>query len=521
MDVVWIAVAFVAGIGARAVRLPTVIGYLLAGLVLSVVGVPDNSDLIVAIGNLGVTLLLFTVGLGLRLRSIIQPEVLGPSGIHIVISGIVFGGIGLLSGWDMNTSILLGVSLGLSSTVLTAKSLEGRGEINTYHGRIAIGVSIFQDVIAIILLAVSGGGQPSPLAIGLLGLIFVRPILIKFLVWSGTEELMLVYGLLLALGIGLIFQEVGLDSMLGALVAGVLLSGHPRSEVLYNQLWGLKEVFLIGFFLQVGLSGFPDSSQITLLALFSVLLLGKGILFFGLFLLFKLTARTAFMTSIALTTYSEFTLIIVAGGVALGAIPSEIAPMAALLITISFIVNSVLNGLAETIWVRIDKSATQIEPQTEHPERIPKTIGSTRYLVVGMGRAGESAYDYLKAHGQRPLGIDADPQAMEEHLEQGRRVIYGDSQDSTFWGAFDISKVKAILLLIPGKTRKLQAIQYIRETGYTGHIHALVRYDEDIEDLLEAGADEITQPISRAGKDIAESLVELDTMLKEKSEDVA
>ena len=130
------------------------------------------------------------------------------------------------------TSLIVGIALGFSSTILTAKSLEARNEINAYHGRVAIGILIVQDIVAIGLLAVSGGGQPSPLAIGLIALVLLRPILIRLLIWSGTEELMLVYGLLLALGVGFIFEQVGLDSKLGALVAGVLLSGHPLADEL-------------------------------------------------------------------------------------------------------------------------------------------------------------------------------------------------------------------------------------------------------------------------------------------------
>ena len=265
MDIVWIGVAFSAGLLARVFRIPTMVGYLTAGLVLSVVGVPENSDLIGTIGDLGVTLLLFTVGLHLRIQSIIQSEVLGTGSIHLAISTVVFGGIGILAGWDIPTSIIVGIALGFSSTVLTAKSLEARGEINAYHGRIAIGILIVQDVVAIVLLAVSGGGQPSPLALGLFALILLRPILIRLLIWSGTEELLLIYGLLLAPGIGLIFEHVGLDSKLGALVAGLLLSGHPLSDELYEKLWGLKEVFLVGFFLQVGLIGLPDLAVLPLL----------------------------------------------------------------------------------------------------------------------------------------------------------------------------------------------------------------------------------------------------------------
>jgi len=507
MDIIWIGVAFIAGFVAQQVKIPTIVGYLLAGLALSVVGIPDNSELIVAIGDLGVTLLLFTVGLHLRIKSIVQPEVLGVGSIHLLISGAVFTGIGLLAGWDITASLLVGIALGFSSTVLTAKSLEARGEINAYHGRIAIGVLILQDVVAIVLLAVSGGGQPSPLAIALVGLVLLRPILIRLLVMSGTEELMLVYGLLLALGMGAIFKEVGLDSKLGALVAGLLLSGHPRADDLYEKLWGLKEVFLIGFFLQVGLSGLPSASEIPLLLLLFALLPVKGVLFFGLFTRFNLTGRTAFMSSVALTAYSEFALIVVTAGVAGGMIPTSVLPMVALLVTLSFIVNALLGRYAEALWGQVDESATEAETQNEHPERIPTTIGRTQYLIVGMGRAGTGAYDYFKEHGQRPLGIDADPQVMEDHLDQGRRVIYGDSQDTNFWGAFDLSNVKAILLLIPDKSRKVQATKLIRETGYDGHIHALVRYDDDISELLEAGVNEATQPISQAGKDIAEALV--------------
>ena len=106
MDIIWIAVAFVAGFIAKTLKIPTLVGYLIAGLILSVVGIPDNSELIVTIGDLGVTLLLFTVGLHLRLKSILQPEVLGVGLIHLVISGLVFGGIGLLTGWDITSSFI-------------------------------------------------------------------------------------------------------------------------------------------------------------------------------------------------------------------------------------------------------------------------------------------------------------------------------------------------------------------------------------------------------------------------------
>ena len=508
MDVLWVGIAFAAGFAAQAVRIPTIVGYLIAGLVLSVVGVPDNSEVIILIGDLGVALLLFTIGLHLRLKSILQPEVFGVGSLHLIVSAVVFGGIGLAAGWSFTTAATVGVALGFSSTVLTAKSLEARGEINAYHGRVAIGILIIQDVVAIALLAVSGDGQPSPLAIGLAALVVIRPVLIRLLEWSGSEELALVYGLLLALGAGVIFEEVGLDAKLGALVAGLLLSGHPLADDLYEKLWALKEVFLIGFFLQVGLTGLPPASEAPLLLLLLALLPVKGALFFGMFLRFKLTARTAFMSSVALTAYSEFALIVVASGVAVGTIPADVLSVVTLLVAVSFMVNALLGRFAETLWSRIDQSAAQIEPEVAHPDQIPTSIGLTNYLILGMGQAGTAAYDYLTDHGQRPLGVEADPEQIEAHLEAGRRVIYGDSQDTNFWGAFDMSNLTAILLLIPDKSRKIKTTKLIRETGYTGQIHALVRYDDDLSELLDAGVNEATRPVAQAAREIAMTLVE-------------
>lgn len=98
--------------------------------------------------------------------------------------------------------------------------------------------------------------------------------------------------------------------------------------------------------------------------------------------------------------------------------------------------------------------------------------------------------------------------------KEGRRVIYGDSQDSNFWGAFDLSHVNAIFLLIPDKSRKLLAAQLIRESGYRKYIHALVRNDEDISDLLEAGVNQASQPISLAAREIAMSVVNSQTLDK-------
>ena len=250
----WVGIAFVAGLAAKAVGLPTLVGYLLAGLVLAVLGI-SATDTLITIGDFGVIFLLFTVGLHIRIKNVLRPEVLGVGSIHLLISAGLFTAVFAALGFGGFGGFLLAVGLGFSSTVLTAKTLESRNELTALHGRIAIGILILQDIVAVALLAFTGTETPTIWAVGLLALPLLRPALIWLLQMSGREELMLLYGLMLAFGIGLLFEQVGLSNKLGALAAGILLAGHEQADELYEKLWGLKEVFLVGFFLQVGLTG--------------------------------------------------------------------------------------------------------------------------------------------------------------------------------------------------------------------------------------------------------------------------
>jgi predicted Kef-type K+ transport protein len=159
---------------------------------------------------------------------------------------------------DTPAALLLAVTLGFSSTVVAAKILEERRELRAFYGRVVIGVLVVQDLVAVVLLDVAGGGTPSPWAALLLALPLARPLIFRFFERSGHEELLLLFGLLLALVGGYGFQVVGLSSELGALLLGVLVAGHPRAVELSDALWGLKELFLVAFFLQIGMTGVPS-----------------------------------------------------------------------------------------------------------------------------------------------------------------------------------------------------------------------------------------------------------------------
>jgi glutathione-regulated potassium-efflux system ancillary protein KefC len=318
MDPVWIAVAFVLGAGARLVRLPPLVGFLAAGFVLHAFGV-NATETLVRIGDAGVWLLLFAIGLKLDLRSLVRPEVLAGTLTHmgvtvVACTGVLLGlgvlGLPYVVDLDPKLALLVGFAMSFSSTVFAVKILDERGEGGSLHGRTAIGILIMQDVVAIVFLTVSTGKIPSPWALLLLGLPLVRPVLAKILDVAGHGELLVLLGLVLALGGAQLFDLLDLKEDLGALVLGLLVSSHRKAKELSESLLGFKDVFLVGFFLTIGLGGAPRPEAIGLAAVFLLLIPFKVGLFFVLLTRFRLRARTSLLSSLALANYSEFGLIV-------------------------------------------------------------------------------------------------------------------------------------------------------------------------------------------------------------------
>ncbi|MBV7339211.1 cation:proton antiporter [Chloroflexi bacterium TSY] len=505
MELIWLTTAYGAGLGAKALRLPVLVGFLLAGLILAASGV-TATDTLITIGDFGVTVLLFAVGLHIRIKNMLRLEVLGVGSIHMLISGALFTSVLFILGVAPIAALLVAIGLGFSSTVLTAKSLEARKELDAYHGRVAIGILILQDLVAVVLLAFTGAEMPNWWAVGLLILPFLRPLLLRGLEFSGQDELLLVYGLLMALGVGWLFEIGGLSAKLGALVAGVLLSGHERANELYDKLWAIKEVFLVAFFLQVGLTGLPSLGDLWMLGFLLLLLPLKGILFFVLLLVFRLRARTAFMTSLTLTAYSEFALIVGAASAQSGLMPESIVVILGLLVAVSYALNAPLSNAANSLWRHNEGWLCRFERQRiDHPDEQPHALGRTDILIVGMGRVGTAAYDYLIENGNRPLGLDNDPAQIERNLAAGRRVIFGDEQDPELWQELEIKGLYAVLLATPDHRGSALATQLLRELGFDGPINAVIRNEADSQPLIDAGVTTISLPMTQAGTELAKA----------------
>ncbi|MEX0994111.1 MAG: cation:proton antiporter, partial [Balneolaceae bacterium] len=427
MDIIWLGGAFIFGAMVSRFHIPPLVGYLVAGLFLSVYGY-EGGDLLHEISHLGVIFLLFTVGLHIRIRNILRTEVIGVGLMHLAISTAIFVPVCILFGYSLQAAIIIGITLGFSSTVLAAKNLEMRNEMGAYYGRVAIGILIIQDLVAMGVIAYTGGGIPSPWTLLLFALPLLRPVLSLLLDSLDKDELVLLLGLVLAVGGATLFEWLNLSGELGALVAGMVLATEKKGENLGKKLWGIKEAFLVGFFLEVGLIGFPTSEGFYFLLVMLLLLPLKMILFYGLFMVFRLRARTGYLAAIPLTAYSEFTLIAGAVAAGNGYIPQSAIVILGLLTAISFVINAPLAIREDKVWKKFEDYFHRWEFDVKHPEKQTISLGKAEFLVIGMGSAGRAAYDRLRKEGKNVVGMDIDPDRIEANLKEGRRVVYGDIQ---------------------------------------------------------------------------------------------
>ena len=515
MDIIWIGFAFLFGFLVSRIKLPPLVGYLIAGLVLAAFGY-EPGDMLHEIAHLGVIFLLFTVGLHIRLKNIIRFDILGVGLTHLFISTLIFTPILLYFNFDIQAAIIIAITLGFSSTVLTAKNLERRNELGAFYGRTAIGILIVQDLVAIGIIAYTGGGIPSVWGLSLFALPVVRPVLIKFLGTIKDDEVWMLFGLGLALGGASLFEAFNLSGELGALAAGMLLASDERADEIAKKMWGVKEAFLVAFFLEVGLTGFPSTSGFMMILIFLLLLPLKSILFYLLFMAFKLRARTGFLATVSLTAYSEFTLIAGVVAVSNGFIPEETIVILGLLVAISYAINAPITLKEESLWKKWHSLLTFLERDVKHPEHQPISLGLAEFLIIGMGNAGRAAYDKLKEEKKPVVGMDIDPDRIERNIASGRRVIYGDIQDTDLWSNMELSKVKSVMIAMGNESVKENATKTLRAVGFEGLIYVLTMREEEAEKMQAAGASAVSIPIKEAGERLAELSADLNNQQEPK-----
>lgn len=432
-----VAAAAVAIALARLVRAPSVVAYMLAGLVIGpVLGVIAEGGTIEVLSEAGIALLLFLVGLELslgRLRDVGRAAVW--AGLLQIVLTVVFGaGIALLFGYPPLTATLLGVILSFSSTVVVVRLLTDQGELTSSHGMIALGILLMQDVVVAAVLAVLAGlggeniGVASilrglgvalggMLALAVVAVIATRWVLPHLFGWGRQVETLFIWSLAWCFLFIVAAEHLGLSIEIGAFIAGVALAQLPYNVELERRLQPLANFFLAVFFVLLGSEIDPVAALDVwpaALALATFVLVGKPLIVMALLPRFDIGAHDAARAAVTLGQASEFGFIVAALAASAGYVTDETMTLVSIVGVVTIGVSAPLVARSEAVASRLVAWGVpqRLGARAEPPERaeVPAT---GRIIVVGMNTLGRMLVEALARRGEQVLAIDTDPKKLD------------------------------------------------------------------------------------------------------------
>lgn len=520
MDVVvtYLAVIFGCGLVARVIRLPPLVGFLAAGFILNAMHTQHVAGLPL-LAEIGVALMLFAVGLRLDLHALLGKEVWLAGGIHQIgltlLGTTVLAAMSALGAFGSPSLVVLAevsLVLSFSSTIVVIKILQDRGDEQAFYGSICIGILICQDIIAVAVMSVSRGEAPR---IWALGLILLLPALYWFTKgWRrlGHGELGALFGIAMALIPGYaLFSWLGLSGELGALTMGLILAQHRGADELSHELFMVKELLLVAFFVEIGLGGTPTWHNVIVGLSLLVLLPIQIVVYTATYWFLGLRNRTTVLTSLMLSNFSEFALIVAALWVESGVIADDWLVSIAIAVSASFIVASIINPVSVGRVTRFAEWLPKRNQDRIHPSEQPIEIGETTAVVLGMGRVGWATYHQLQdEYGYNVLGVEHDPARVALLNEHGFHVIEGDATDHDFWTRIVRNgKVDIVALAMPSQFANIEALRALRQIGYNqGTIAAVALYRDDAHELEQLGVDVVMHLYAGAGEALADRAVE-------------
>ncbi|MCS4489541.1 cation:proton antiporter [Corynebacterium sp. ES2794-CONJ1] len=508
-------IAIIGGLGAAALRLPPLVGFLAAGFFMSFLGI-EHIPGIEELGEVGVAVLLFTIGLHLDIRMLTKIRIVGTALGHVIantaVFALLFGVLSsvpflvfLASGWT--SALIIGLASSFSSTVFVMAIIEETGRARSRVGQISVGVLVLQDIFAVAFLVLASGQVPQPWAIVLVALPVIRPLVGRLPDRVYRIELLVLAGVTTAIGAYALFELAGLSGSFGALVMGLVISGHPIAGRLFTALTSVRELLLVGFFIAIGLGGFPSIEGLLLAGLLLALLPLKAGLFMIILYKVGMSSRTALLTAGALANYSEFGLIVAALAVERGFLNGAWVQIMAVAVAGSFVLNALAKLKMDVLFDRLVDILPQRDPSKLAAGERPLDVGGVDAMILGMGRVGAGAYKRLtEAYGLTVAGIEHDESRVNALRRHGYIVFHGDATDPELWARMCASshEPQLLVLAMPDHGANIEALAHVRAQSSTIKTAAIAKYGYRAQQLREMGIDAGVNLYSGAGTELAD-----------------
>lgn len=429
-------------------------------------------------------------------------------------------------------ALYVSAAMAFSSTIIIVKLLSDKREIDSLHGRIAIGFLIVQDILVILtmimLSALGGSGDEQSFSLGMqifqvigkgtlflagLGILmrYVLPGLLKQI--ARYPELLILFSVTWAVFLAVLGDTLGFSKEVGAFLAGVSIASTPYRESIGSKLVSLRDFLLLFFFIDLGarldlsLLG-TQMGKATIFSLF--VLIGNPLIVVTIMGVMGYRKRTGFLAGLAVAQISEFSLILGALGMSLGHIQRDVLGLITLIVLLTIGLSTYMILYSSFLYDRLASVLTLFERKVPFREATSdaaaEDVSKVNVILFGLGSYGSNITRYLLRRNKKVMGVDFDPQVLEEWREQGLPVLYGDVEDPEMYEHLPLQSADWVISATPVRDTNLALLKALREHGYSGKVALTAHNQEDADLYAQAGADVLLRPFVDAAEQAADSL---------------
>ena len=523
--------------GAAAVRLkqPLIVAFIIVGIVAGPAGGGwvRSHDEIDLLAQIGVTVLLFVVGLKLDLHLVRN---LGPvalaTGIGQLLFTIFFGYlIGLALGLGHMAAGYVAVALTFSSTIIIVKLLSDKRELDSLHGRIAIGFLIVQDIAVVLAMTVVGAyaaaGEAGSVADVLLALVwkmaavalfvggamrYLLPRLLHHL--ARSQELLLLFAIAWGTALATAGDLLGFSKEVGAFLAGFSLASTAYRDSLSTRLTSIRDFLLLFFFIDLGskLELSTLGQELPAAATFSLfVLIGNPLIVMAIMGYMGYRKRTGFLAGLTVAQISEFSIVFVAMGIALGHIGLSTLGLVTLVGLVTIACSTYMILYSHRLYQRFEPWLRAFERRRPYREEaVERSHGvepEADVIIVGFGRFGHRLGERLRERGLRVLGLDFDPEVVRARRRQGFVVRFGDAEDPHLAETLPLADARWLVSTLPQREVNLALLEGLKVHGFQGTIAMVVHAESEARDLTGAGVGRVLMPFRDAADYAADAIL--------------
>jgi CPA2 family monovalent cation:H+ antiporter-2 len=503
---------------ARVFRLPSILGYLLVGLIIgpNALALAPDSEMVKHFAEFGVVFLMFSIGLEFNLTKLkaMQHIVFGFGVSQVFLTMLLAIPAGYFLRFIMpivlpwHVLFALGGALAMSSTAIVVKALSEKSELDTPHGKNVIGVLLFQDLVVILILILipSLGKNPGDIVFALsvagikIGLALILIFFIGQRIFSSwfrlvaslrSQELFMLNVLLVAIGMAALTNVIGLSMALGAFMAGMLISETPYRFQVEEGIESFRDILMGLFFITVGMLvdfHIVLSSFHLVIFLFLGAMIFKFVIIAGLARRFGSSAGEAIRTGICLSQAGEFGFVMMNQIDQLDWINSDLSQAVLAAMLLSMLISPILIQYSNAIALKFSKTEW-FNQSVDLTKIVSQSIQNEQHVIIcGFGVTGQQVASMLEAENVKYLALDSDPERVHQASEAGKSVVYGVSQSSSNLVAAGISRAKAVVITFKSLSETIRVINQVEHLNPGIPILARAKDDSQMSILLEAGA---------------------------------